>query len=33
LFFGAGGTWLDPLLPVCILGVILVIVQRKSARG
>jgi gluconate:H+ symporter, GntP family len=32
LFFGAGGTLLDPLLPVCTLAVILVIAQRKSAR-
>jgi gluconate transporter len=29
LFFGAGGTLLDPLLPACILAVILLFVRKK----
>jgi GntP family gluconate:H+ symporter len=33
LFFGAGGTLLDPLLPACILAVILLYVMKKSNRG
>ena len=32
LVFGAGGTLLDPLLPVGILGIIFAIVKRKSGR-
>ena len=32
LFFGAGGTLLDPLLPACILAVILLYVMKKSRR-
>jgi len=30
LFFGAGGTLLDPLLPACILAVLLIFVRKKS---
>jgi hypothetical protein len=32
LFFGSGGTLLDPLLPACILAVILLFIRKKS-RG
>lgn len=32
LFFGAGGTLLDPLLPACILAVMLIFVRKKSNR-
>jgi H+/gluconate symporter-like permease len=32
LFFGAGGTLLDPLLPACILALILLYVTKKSRR-
>jgi gluconate:H+ symporter, GntP family len=32
LLFGAGGTLLDPLLPLLVLGVLLLVVRRKQAR-
>ena len=30
LLFGAGGTLLDPLLPACILAVLLIFARKKS---
>jgi H+/gluconate symporter-like permease len=30
LLFGSGGTWIDPLLPLLVLGIILLIVRSKT---